>query len=127
MCLQVETGYPKQKDGAIRYKVLSIRQDGRLISPIKSGLWKLGNTKTKKIKKRQVFVDSCGFHVHVLLSNAISWRVSSQCIVECACKGFVAGGHGQEIWTSVKPISIVKKPQTIYHRELLERYILSRE
>lgn len=125
MCLQVDKDYPKKKDGTIRYKVL-ISYNGRFVSPVQETFWTLGEWKEKQ-PELHTNIDAKGFHVHVSLRQATTWRNSSECIVRCECKNFVAGGNGEEIWGSVKLLSVIRIPCRPEQKKLYKKYLRSKK
>lgn len=111
MCLQVDENYPKQENGAIRYKVLHCnKRKKKLTSPyFDRVVWNIGKLKRKSIRSEKI--DDKGFHVFVEEHRARNFMFSSvECLVECECFGFVAGGCGQEIWKKVLPVKIIDTP-----------------
>lgn len=120
MCISVAENYVKPDDGVIRYKTLhrnyaKDEETGKrnYVSQYKSKEYTLGKTYRKQNKSENV--NELGLHVFVNLSDAKFQQVFyNDVVVECRCKGFVAGGNWEnsyiknEIWRQITIVREVK-------------------
>lgn len=127
MCLIVDKNYPKQEDGAVRYKILDrcIVKDGDtdFYSVYYNQKWKLGVAVKKTLVVKLLNendINGDGFHVYSdiqaasnLKRNIFENDYNRLSIVKCICKDFVAGGiqggttYLSEIWREVTPVEVI--------------------